>query len=417
MKLSIGKPVLVLFATIFAIAMNAHSQTFQIIHTFTGGGDGGNPPVGVSIDTAGNLYGVTAADTNGNTGVAYELKRHGNDWLFFRLHAFMGFQDGVTPTSRPLRGSDGTIYGTTGGGPGYGCLGGGCGVVYHLQPSPSIPASFESPWIETFPYEFQGPPSDGATPQGDLMFDQQGNIYGTTENGPQVNYCCGLVYELSRSGTGWIENFVYAFQGGNDGAVPRDGVVADSFGNLYGVVGAGQYNSGAVYELSPSNGGWTEKIIHAFNFSDDGANPIGGLIIDANGNLYGSTTIGPDAQCNGIVFELSPPPPGGQWNYQRLYCFSGPPEGSGPYAKLAMDSVGNLYGTTFSDGSGSGTIFKLSPTGNAWIYTLLHEFTGGADGGNPDSTVTFDGEGNLYGTTLYSGSRSCNCGVVWEVTP
>lgn len=397
--------------SILAIASSAHAQTFRVIHTFSGEGDSGSPTVGVSIDAAGNLYGTTTEDANGNSGITYELKLHGGSWVFYRLHAFAGSQDGEGPTSRPLIARDGTLYGSTGAGPGNGCLGSGCGVIYHLQPSPTIPPSFEAPWQETLAYIFQGPPHDVATPSGDLLADQSGNIYGTAENGP-IGYGTGSVYELTRNGAGWSESILYAFPGGNDGGVPADGVVSDGHGNLYGAASGGAGGSGVIYELSPSGSGWTEKLLYTFSYDKDGYGPTV-PVIDGSGNLFGATNIGPPGYCGGTVWELSP-----TTGFQTLFCFTDPPAGSsGPTGKLAMDSSGNLYGTTESEGLGYGTVFELSPTGNGWVYTLLYEFTGGADGSIPNGSITFDAGGNLYGTTLYGGNKPCNCGVIWEITP
>ena len=287
-------------------------------------------------------------------------------------------------------------------------------MFYHLQPSPTIPSSIRDPWNETLPYIFQGPAQhDGATPSGDLLLDQSGNVYGTAQNGP-ISYGLGNVYELTRNGAGWTESILHAFQGGNDGSVPGDGVVSDQFGNLYGAATGGAGGSGIIYKLSPSPSGWTKSTPHIFSFGVDGSGPTV-PVLDNNGNLYGATNIGPPGYCGGTIWELSPGNDG-QWSFSSLFCFTdGPPGSNGPTGKLAMDSSGNLYGTTWSEGLGDGTVFEFSPTENGWVYTLLYEFTGRTVGSNPNGSITFDAAGNLYGTTLYGGNEHCNCGVIWGV--
>ena len=146
-----------------------------------------------------------------------------------------------------------------------------------------------------------------------------------------------------------------------------------------------------------------------------GNDPWAGLIIDPSGNLYGTTT-GGGSGSGGTVFELTPANVG--WTFKTLYSFSG--NGGGPSDKLVMDAAGNLYGTTYIDGAyGYGTVFKLTPSNGGWTYTSLHDFTGGSDGANPISSLVFDANGNLYGTASQGGTGNCpgGCGVVFEITP
>jgi len=249
---------------------------------------------------------------------------------------------------------------------------------------------------------------------GDLTFDQAGNVYGAIT-------CCdgGAVYQLTARGA----NALYYFSGGADGGDPESGVIFDSAGNLYGTTaGGGSVNCGTVYELSPNGSGWTEKVLYSFQCGADGESPVGGLIFDASGNLYGTTSFG-GAGKGGTVFELTPS--GSNWTFQVLYSlnYSGTQDYlTGPSGILAMDAAGNLYGTAVLAGAFSaGSVFKLTPSNGSWIYTSLYDFSGGTDGGDPYGNVVFDGTGNIYGTAEVGGLNSCfpglGCGTVWGITP
>jgi uncharacterized repeat protein (TIGR03803 family) len=215
------------------------------------------------------------------------------------------------------------------------------------------------------------------------------------------------------------EKVIYTFSGGADGGEPESGLISDSKGNLYGTTGAGGGSScscGTVYELSPgSNGTWTEKVIYAFSgSSNDGIFPFGSLVFDGKGNLYGTTVLG-GPTFGGTVFELIAGS-NGTWTENILYNFAGA-DGSEPYAALIFDSSGNLYGTTLSGGTyGFGTVFELvSGSNGTWTEKVLHSFTGGNDGANPDGPLIFDGVGRLYGTTTSAGPH--DYGAVFELTP
>jgi len=219
-----------------------------------------------------------------------------------------------------------------------------------------------------------------------------------------------------------MENVLYTFSGGSDGSHPWAGVVFDSAGNLYGTTSGGAAGYGTVYELSPNGGTWTLQTLHTFEGATDGASPYAGLIFDAAGNMYGATaSMGTGS--GGTVFKLSPS--GGGWTFNTLYSFSGPAGGldPGPIGNLVFDQQGNLYGTTHLDGAFNfGSAFKLTNTANGWTYTSLHDFTAGTDGADPRSNLTFDSSGNMYGTASAGGtgnSQSCDgaCGVVFEITP
>ncbi len=276
-------------------------------------------------------------------------------------------------------------------------------------------------WTETVLKSF--PPcidagGDGCAPgNGDLIFDRVGNIYGTTQVGGTLclsdyPYGCGVVYELTPSSGGWTESILHRFTGGSDGYWPMAGVTLDQAGNLSGTTtaGGGQFG-GVVYQLSPSGSGWSEGILHSFS-GGDGTNLIGGVILDPSENLYGATTqFGPGD--GGTVYKLSP-----SWGLTILYSFGQFTGGSS--ASLLMDAAGNLYGTTSGQYGGGGSVFKLTRSGLGYTYTSLHDFTKGSDGGNPQGVVIMDSSGNLYGTASQGGSHNCvpiGCGVVWEITP
>lgn len=399
-------------AIVFALTamLTAQAQTFQILHNFTSGDDGALPQTGLTQDAAGNFYATTwYGGSPANMGTVFRLSHRGSDWVLNTLYAFQGQSDGGQPTAKVVLAPDRTLYSTTSTG-GEGPCQGGCGTVFRLRPSPTTRNSTLTAWNETVLNSFNDG-SDGGDPwQGNLTFDQSGNIYGTTYSGGTNNN--GVIYELTSSGGGWTETTLYSAQGPPDGAEPIGGVVFDQLGNLYGVFNqGGPYNAGAIYKLAPSGSSWTEQILYSFTGGEDGRLPTG-LIIDSSGRLFGGTTWG-GSNGSGAVFELTPSD-GGAWTFRTIYSF---PNGlDGPFTKLSMDAAGNLYGTTFLDGAyGCGNVFKLTPSNGGWTYTSIHDFTGGTDGLRPQSDIVFDSSGNLYGTANQGGAYGW--GVIWEITP
>jgi uncharacterized repeat protein (TIGR03803 family) len=274
-------------------------------------------------------------------------------------------------------------------------------------------------------YAFQGG-SDGAVPGGQLIFDSAGNAYGVTEGGgscPREQDGCGTVFELTPSSSGWTHTVIYNFAGGEDGEDPVDGLAIDSQGNLYGAteVGGGSKPNcrggcGTVFELSPGPSGWTETVIHKFH-NAYGAYPRSTVTLGPNGELYGTTYYTtPENAGGGTVYELSPQP-GGTWTFTTLHIFEKLHDGSSPIAPVSLDGDGNVYGTTPDGGlySDDGVVFKLvhNPKG-FWDETIIHSFIGGLDGQQPLSGVTIV-KGDVYGLTQEGGAYGQ--GVLYELTP
>ena len=398
---------------------SAQAQTYTILHSFTGGQDGGSPFTGLTMDRAGNLYGttmiggITGVNCPSNTcGTVFKLARHGSGWIFNPLYSFAGGNDGANPYAGVVFGPNGSLYGTTPYGGGDGCgFGSGCGTVFNLKPSATACKTALCYWTETLLYGFTGG-SDGAAPAfGNLIFDSVGHLYGTTLMGG--DYGAGTVFELTPSGSGWTETTLYSFTGGSDGGYPWAGLTLDNAGNLYGTTElGGTYDGGTVFQLTPSGLGWTENVLHSFPGGNDGDEPYAGLIFDQSGSLYGATVDG-GQRFGGTAFKLTPS--NGSWTFSLVYSFQGSAF-CGPTGNLIMDAAANLYGTTECGGAyGKGAVFKLTLSGGAWRYTTLHDFTAGNDGANPVGGVVLDASGNVYSTAGAAGANGQ--GVVFEITP
>ena len=344
------------------------------------------------------------------------------------LHAFRGTPDGGGPESALISDGHGNFFGTTFiGGTGGGCFG-GCGTVYELEPS-------GSGFTERVIYSFQGSLVDGSNPEAPLIFDSEGNLYGTTLGGGVGLTGAGTVFELSPTQNGtWQETVLHSFSGGQDGGNLQGGLIFDSAGNLYGTAAgggsgtgcAGGIGCGVVFELTPSNGSWQETVLHNFtNNHSDGWGPLAGFIADSAGNLYSTTFYGgSEPMGGGTVFMMSHTPTG--WQESILYNFSCEADGCSPYSSLARDSAGNLYGTTVGGGSslGLGVVFKLTLGSNgAYTQSVIHTFeNAGNDGRYPYGNPILDSKGNLYGTTDLGGGGtnslcSDGCGTVYELIP
>jgi uncharacterized repeat protein (TIGR03803 family) len=248
-------------------------------------------------------------------------------------------------------------------------------------------------------------------PAAVLVADPAGNLYGTTrysdDGGCYFGLGCGVVFKLARRSDGhWDYTVIHRFKG-PDGEQPTTGLIRDSSGNLYGTTVLGGANSvGTVFEVSPAGAGWKEKVLYSFGGSGDLNNPGGGLTLEASGNLYGPAQYGGKLGRGG-VFELKPSGKG--WQETILYSFPGGADGETPFAKLARDSAGNLYGMAVGSkyGTSGGVVFELTPSsGGTWAETVLHSFD---NSGQMSWGVIFDSAGNLYGTT--------GSGIAFEISP
>jgi uncharacterized repeat protein (TIGR03803 family) len=404
----------------------AASYKEKVLHAFTAASDGWLPGP-LLRDAKGNLYGVNTwgGDTSGECdfffpgcGTVFELSAEGK---FSVLHTF-NFSDGAVPHNL-IQDASGNLYGTTRDGGDNTYCQSGCGVIFELTPAGKF----------TVLYRFTGE-ADGDNPASGLIIDVAGNLYGTAQGGP-YNY--GEVFELTSSRSLKV---LYVFSGNADGGAPN-GVSQDSKGNLYGATVAGgdllchlsQNGCGVVYRLD-KNG--TETVLYRFKGESDGAFPEAPLFMDKAGNLYGTTTRGGDEKgnCNhskelppgcGTIFKIDT-----SGTFSVLFTFDGA-DGYSPN-QIMQDAHGNLYGTTPSGGNGKcsygdyaigcGVVFKLTPSGKE---SVLHNFKGQRDGGNPPGKIVEDSTGNLYGTTFYGGNLSCipyygygpGCGVIFELTP
>jgi uncharacterized repeat protein (TIGR03803 family) len=410
----------------------------KVIYSFAGGADGANPLSALALDSAGNLYGTTSQGGSKGRGTVFELKRTSDGWKEEVLYSFTGGSDGGNPEAGVIFDPAGNLYGTTGLG-GTGCQSTGCGTVFELKHN-------KDGWKEEVLYDFTGG-NDGDFPTADLILDSAGNLYGTTSSGGKGDrgQCnsegCGAVFELTPHENGsWEERTLHTFRGAPDGGIPVHGVIFDSAGNAYGVTETGgsglcggKYyffqGCGIVYKLTPNSGGnWTEAAIYSFHRGAGGGfYPSGGLLLDTSGHLLGTTWNGGNGL--GTVFDLSNSQKG--WLQLNPHVFYGNPDGIRPTGRLVADPKGNLFGVTtagtggrsYCGGRGNkscGVVFELEPAGNnLWTERILHTFaTTGGDGTDPEAGLVFGIGGHLYGTTQYGGSGTCDsgCGTVYEVT-
>ena len=399
---------------------------FETLHKFTGGKDGGGPSATLILDQAGNLYGTTTNGGATDHGAVFELTHVNGNWKETVIYSFCptDCSDGANPFAGLIFDPAGNLYGTTEwGGNSALCSGAGCGVVFELMPKQ------DGSWAEKVLHEFTA--TDGANPLAGLIFDQAGNLYGTTYSGgagPCDPYGCGVVFQLAPNSDGsWQENVLYSFcpTDCGDGAFPSAGLIFDATGSLYGTTGGGGEfggGGGTVFQLTPNGkGSWTESVLYSFcvvSSCRDGRYPYGGVVFDQTGNLYGTTRAG-GANINGAVFQLTPNQDG-SWNETVLHSSltsKNGLDGSDPYGGLIFDQTGNLYGTMAGGGAdGWGVVFKLAPNSNGgWHETVLHAFAD-RPGALPLAGLTFDTTGNLYGTTSGDYSKTTH-GSVFEITP
>jgi uncharacterized repeat protein (TIGR03803 family) len=307
------------------------------------------------------------------------------------LYTFQGTTDGNTPNGNMVADEAGNLFGTAAGGGGPNCNGYGCGVIFEVTPG----------GVEKVVYAFAGQ-ADGSYPQGGLIRDRKGNLYGTaTTSGAGFG---GVVFKITPRGR---EEVLYAFTNGHDGGSPQTGVIRDGKGNLYGTTDLfGRYGSGTIFRLAPDG---RERTLYTFTGEGDGFFPSG-LTLDQAGNLYGTTLDG-GAHGEGTVFRLAP-----DGTFTTLHSFDGG-DGAQPGGGVIVDKAGNLYGTTHEGGvHDAGAVFKLAPDGSE---TILYSFDGGSYAWYPNGLIA-DNKGNFYGTTEYGGSKNCfdnGCGSVFRLAP
>ncbi len=384
--------VRVILALAIALACLAQAQTFRAIYTFTGGADGQNPYAGL-LAYGDKVYGTALTGGEFGCGTVFEVDpKTGAETT---VHTFGGgTSDGCMSYGALIRDSAGNLYGTTL----TGGSGSNSGTVFRIDPSGG----------ETVLHAFTG--ADGAYPTGGLVADDAGNFYGTTGGGGPA--LCGTVFRIDATGR---LTTLYSFSGRPDGNRPLGTLVLER-ARLYGVTGSGgASNFGTVFELAPGSP-WTETIMYSFMGEADGDDPIGGLAADGAGNLYGATFCGGNgftgATClagSGVVFKLNI----AARQETVLHTFGiTTTDGNEPGAGVVRDSAGNLYGSTLFGGAGGfGTVFKMDSGGN---LTVLHKFTGQADGGRP-SFVIVTPKGRLLGEDSYG--TQFNSGEIFEMVP
>lgn len=404
---------LVTLAFAAVAALPAQAQTFTVLHKFAGPPDGGFPNGGVILDSKGNIYGTTSeggtGSCDGGCGTVFKLSPSGTETI---LYSFTGTNgDGKYPQGGLARDAAGNLYGATygGGTSGAACDGYGCGTVFMVNRAGH----------ETVLYSFSGG-VDGATPEAGVVRDSAGNLYGTTKLAGAYDW--GTVFMVDTSGT---ETVLHSFDGATgDGGDAVGGLILDSAGMLFGTTqGGGILNShcipgleigcGTVFQVST---GGVETVLYKFTGYKDGNTPSGNVAQDEAGNLYGTSQPQPTPVGYGTIFELD-----AAGKFTVLHTFTGGAGGADPFAGLIRDSAGNLYGTTYQGGGGGstcqtydggcGVAFKYS---NAGKFSILHSFTGGADGGWLFTPLALDSKGNLYGTANIGGIGD---GTVFKITP
>ena len=423
---------LVLTAIAFALLGLAQyasaGDTYKVLNYFSGK-NGEQPEGGLIFDASGNLYGTTfyggTACSGQGCGTAFQLVPDGaGGWTEHVIHEFCSESDcadGWYPVGALVSDASGNLYGVTDLGGAKGPSWGG-GTVFQLVPGP------DDTWTENVLYAFCAVSDpfcgDGYQPDGPVVFDASGNLYGTTSRGGE--WGMGVVFELVPSAKGtWTEQVLYSFcsvSNCGDGDLPLGNLVFDAVGNLYGTTTYGgggncEESCGTVFQLTPGQEGtWTERVIDSFS-SHNGAEPYG-LVFDGNGNLYGAAGVGGlgGDYGNGLIFRLTPGKDD-SWTETVVRHFY--VRWHGPEGPLVFDSAGNLYGTTYGGGRYQyGIAFKLTPKQNGeWPLTVLHSFDPRA-GMDPVDGLIFNSDGNLYGVASFGGVGSnYGDGVVFEITP
>jgi len=389
------------------------ASRYKVLYKFTGGADGSQPEAGLILDTSGNLYGTTPQGGAFGDGVVFKLTKNSDgSWTEGVLYSFAGGTDGATPYAEVTFDASGNLYGTT-----YSGGASSAGTVFQLVPNS------DGTWTESVLYSFTGG-SDGANPYAGVILDATGTLYGTTYGGGTQGLGVVYKLTPNSNGS-WTHGALHSFMGGKDGSHPQFGnLTFDTTGNLYGATNDGVdgygdcpngNDCGSIVELTPqSDGTWKEKVIFRFTAGTT-RNLNGTLVFGPAGRLYGNS-YGGDSDY-GDVFKLTLGAKG-RWRQRVLYVFQGNQDGAYPIGGVVRDTAGNLYGTTvagINTHGGVGQLFKLVPhSGGGWSKLVLHYFEGPPrDGGDSPAPVAFDAAGNLYGTAFDGWNTGC-CGVVFE---
>jgi uncharacterized repeat protein (TIGR03803 family) len=397
---TMSKTIIAFLALTAALSLPAAAQETPL-YSFTPQADG-NPVGSLVLVGKSELFGTTAG-LGGSLGTVFELQNSNGAWTESTVFTFDG-TNGANPLTGLIADPNGALFGTTSAG---GSNNGG--TAFELT-------NVNGNWSEQTLWNF-GRFRDGAGPSGSLLLDSSGALYGTTQNGGA--HKLGTVFKLTLSGSTWTESVLYSFAGGNDGKNPLAGLVMDSSGRLYGTTYAGgASNAGTVFALTPSNGKWTETVIHSFGAGIDGRNPGTGPLLlksaDATA-LYGTTLYG-GLNNWGTAFEIRPN--GGIWTTKTIYTFTDGADGGVPSGALTGGGSNVLYGTTLDGGKNSGgTVYALTQSGHTWTESVVSDFPDfNGDGSSPAAAVTVDDRtGILYGTTASGGSAGW--GTAYQIVP
>jgi uncharacterized repeat protein (TIGR03803 family) len=340
--------------TVFQLSPSGAGWTHTVLYSFTGGIDGGEPYKGVTLDSEGNIYGTAvtggSGSCEGGCGVLFKLTNSGGTWTQIVIHAFTGGNDGSGPGSGLTLDPHGNLYGMTPTGGAH-----GLGVVFQLHPQAN------GAWKLNVLHAFTGGDDGSSASAGRLILDHAGSLYGVTTVGGA--HGDGIVFEVTHTQSGaWTLLPLYAFKDQPDGALPYGGLIFDKEGNLYGTTYyAGVHDVGTVYKLTHANGSWTETVLYSFKGGTDGSSPISTLISDKAGSLYGTTSDGGTGCACGVIFKLAHNP-NGTWTETVPYRFPGAPNAGFSYNGMVADSAGNFYGATTHGGTtNDGTIYKFIP--------------------------------------------------------
>lgn len=400
-----------------AVLRASHLPRETIVYAFQGGNDGVGPGGALVIDARGAIYGATGWGGGGvcynGCGTVFKLTPSGSAYTESILYSFQGGSDGYAPSVGGLIiDSHGALYGTTLGG-NYNCVSSSCGTVYKLTPT-------KSGWVHEVLYLFNGG-SDGYQPDGGVVADSSGALYGTTYAGG--TYGGGTAYKLTPAKSGYKKSTLFSFSTSGD-AKPTATLLLGKRGALYGTA-----LFGSVFELMPARPGYAMRTLHAFRGSPDGSLPYAPVIAGPGGALYGTTDEGgATSRCKshfgcGTVYKLSPAKHG----YSETVFSFQKRDGAHLGSAVLLGKDGALYGTTGGGGLetcpaapyGCGLVFKLEAAGAGFSETVLHKFLGGRDGWGPSSPLVADTSGALFGTTGDGGGKGCQfgCGVVFRIAP